>query len=88
MPPTKKASGWGPVGVMGRDDGKEQKEGVRVQETVHSILHGAQVSSAVRQQVNPGSGTGRCGALVGKGRRTRWGVPELNTSRAFFISLA
>lgn len=73
---------------MGREDGEGQKEGARVQETVLCVLCGVQVSSAVRQQVNRGSGMGRWGPFVGKGRRTRWGVPVLNTLRAFFISLA
>lgn len=69
---------------MGRDNGKEQKEGLRVQETVISILRGAQVSSAVRQQVNPGSGTGRCGALCRKRKEDQMGSPGAQHFQSIF----
>ena len=49
----------------------ERIEGKGVQEEVLWVLHGVQVSSAGRKQVNLGRGTVRCRGLLGeeKGRR-------------------
>lgn len=53
---TKKPCGWPECGLGERDGGEEETEGAEVLR----VLGRPQVSSAVRQQVNAGLGTGRC----------------------------